>query len=251
MIAAAFAGLCIALLVAYLIPKRMVRLWMRRRVKAAPARQAVAELEASPRSRTKPWLVTHVVIGLAACALVMAHAGVRMPSSPAGALHIGFWLSVLTGVLGGILYVGVPRRLSRLERRSALPEDLHGQRRLLLDRLYRESSGREELVKAIATRVLVPYARSPLGPLALALSGRNLADERLRLRTRIDVMLESRGKDRLEGLEELIKIVVDLRAAPGRLALTFALRGWLPIHIVVVAMTVSLLIVHLLMVVLW
>jgi hypothetical protein len=87
--------------------------------------------------------------------------------------------------------------------------------------------------------------------MALVLSGRTLAEERARLRTRIDVMLESRGKDRREGLDELIKIVVDLRAAPGRRFATFALRAWLPVHIVAVAMTVALLIVHLLMVVLW
>lgn len=192
----------------------------------------------------------HVVVGFIACAAVMAHAGVRLPSSPAGALNLAFWVAVATGCLGGLLYGFVPRRLTKLERSSALPEDLKGRRQTLLDQLYRQSSGREELVKAITGKVLVPYARAPLGSLRLLVSGRTIKQEQSHLRARIDTMLESRGSDRLEGLDQLIETVVDLRAAPSRWALTAGLRGWLPLHIIAAAMASALLLVHIALVVL-
>ncbi len=241
-LAAACAGVCMVLLAGYAIPKRMVRLWMRK---------VDTSMVRVPRSRIRPLLTMHVVVGVLACAAAVVHAGVRLPSSPAGALNLAFWISVATGGLGGLLYFFAPKRLTRLERSSTLPEDLVGCRQTLLDDLYRQSSGREELVKAITAKVLVPYARMPLGSLWLLASGRTIAEERAHLRARIDRMLESRGADRLAGLEQLIEIVVDLRAVPSRRVLSASLRGWLPIHIVAAAMASVLLAVHIALVLLW
>ncbi len=234
------AGVCMSILAGYVIPKRYVRLWMRK----ASAASAVAKPSAQSRSRMKPLLAIHLAVGLLACAAAMAHAGLRVPSTPAGALNLAFWIAIATGCVGTALYVAAPRRLTKLERTSALPEDLVGRRRELLEQLFRQSSGRDELIKAITAKVLVPYARAPLGSLRLLLSGRTIEQERNRLRERIEVMLESRGADRLKGLDRLIETVVDLRAAPSRRALTASLRGWLPLHILAVAMASGLLIVH-------
>lgn len=236
--AAILAALCIALLAAYGVPKRAVKLRMRKKSRSS-----------RPTSRARRQLLLHIAVGFVACATAMAHAGTTTPASPSGALNVAFWLAAVTGLIGGILYFVVPRRLTRIEERSALPEDLKTEKRELLDRLFKESTGRGELVKAIVGRVLVPYSRAPLGPIALLASGRTLDEERRRLRGRIDQMLESRGADRLEGLDALVKTVVDVRAAPGRRALTSALRGWLPLHIMAVATTAVLLVLHIAMVV--
>jgi len=234
------AGLCMIILAGYVIPKRHVRLWMRK----VSATSAVAKPLAQIRSRMKPLLAIHLAVGLLACAAAMAHAGLRVPSTPAGALNLAFWIAIATGCVGTALYVAAPRRLTKLERTSALPEDLVGRRRELLEQLFKQSSGRDELIKAITAKVLVPYARSPFGSLRLLISGRTIEQERHRLRERIEVLLESRGADRLKGLDQLIETVVDLRAAPSRRVLTASLRGWLPLHILAVAMAIGLLIVH-------
>jgi len=117
-------------------------------------------------------------------------------------------------------------------------------------RLHREAAGTSDLVKAIADRVLLPYARAPLGGAALAASGRTLAEEEARLTARIDGALEGRGGDRREGLDRLIRTAVELRALPARRALTAALRAWLPIHIVAAAVVLALLFLHVAMAVL-
>jgi hypothetical protein len=90
----------------------------------------------------------------------------------------------------------------------------------------------------------LPYTKSWLGPLMLAASGRTLREEEQRLRAAIDVKLGGRGKERLAGLEELVKIVVELRAVPAQRALTFALRAGLPVHVVTFAAAIAALVVH-------
>lgn len=236
------AGVCMLALLAYLIPKRFIGLWMRKTLDAETSRQR-------SRSRMRPLLAAHIVVGVAACAVVLAHAGLRVPGSPAGALHLAFWIAALSGLFGAWAYRSIPRRLTRLESGSALPEDLIGRRQTLLDSLYRQSSGREELVKAIASRVLVPYARSPLGGLRLLSSQRTQNAERARLRGIVEEMIASRGTRPLVGLDALIETVVELRALPMRRFLGSMLRGWLPLHIVAIAMASALLVLHVALVV--
>jgi hypothetical protein len=83
-----------------------------------------------------------------------------------------------------------------------------------------------------------------LGPLALLVSGRRLAEEEARLQARIDAMRQGRGQARLSGLAELVRTAVELRALPVRRVLHTLLRGWLPVHIVVSAVTLALLGLH-------
>ncbi|HEU5056830.1 MAG TPA: cyclic nucleotide-binding domain-containing protein [Kofleriaceae bacterium] len=234
------AGLLIAALSAYAIPKRIGR--ARKRSRRDPVRPL-------PRSRTRPHFIAHLALGLLAPAAVLAHAGARLPASPAGALSLAVLAATLLGAFGALAYRVLPRRLTRIERRGALPEDLRGERDLLLARLHREAAGTSDLVKAIADRVLLPYARAPLGGAALAASGRTLAEEEARLAARIDRALEGRGHDRREGLERLIRTAVELRALPARRALTASLRAWLPIHMVAAAVVLALLLAHVAMVV--
>lgn len=242
------AAVGMLVLLSYAAPKRIVGLWMRRRRARSAARRLAeaddARARAVPRSRVRPWLDLHVVIGGLTMAAVLGHAGLRVPAGPSGSLVLAFWLVSVLGGLGAVAYRVVPSRLARLERRGDLPEDLAGERRVLIDRLYAQASGRDPLVKAIAQRVLVPYARAVLGPLALLGSGRRLAEEEARLGARIDAMRQGRGQERLAGLPELVRTAVELRALPLRRALHAGLRGWLPLHIVVSAVALALLGLH-------
>jgi hypothetical protein len=96
----------------------------------------------------------------------------------------------------------------------------------------------------IAERVLSPVARAPLGPIELMVSGRTLREEERRVRATIDRMLEGRGGDRLEGVDDLVRIVVEIRALPARRLLTACLRLWHPAHVVATGMLLGLLLLH-------
>ncbi len=226
-------------LLAYAIPKRRVR---RGRGPASPPGD-----EARPRvrSRVRPQLTLHVVLGFAALALALGHGGPRFGPSSGGALLTALFASGVTGALAALCYALVPRRLSRIERTALLPEDYAAERRELRDRLYGSITGKSELVKKIFEKVLVPYLRAPWGALALVVSGCTLAAEERAVRARIDTMLEGRGAERLAGLEALIRTVVELRALAAARALTLTLRAWLPVHVISVAVVLATLAIHL------
>ncbi len=183
-----------------------------------------------------------MVLGALAPACALAHAGARLPASPGGALMLALALTSLLGVAGAIAYRALPRRLTRLERRGALPEDLPAERDALAARLYREISGTGEAVKAAAAHIVLPYARAPLGGLALALSGRSLAGEEARIQRRIDDALAGRAASTV--VQPILRTAVELRALQSRRILTAALRAWLPLHIVAGAAVLALLLLH-------
>jgi hypothetical protein len=192
-----------------------------------------------------------MLLGGLAMASVLAHSGLSFSNPVAGALAVAFWLCALLGLFGALAYRFIPPRLTRLERGGALPEDLALEARLLSDKLYRTVSGKSELVKTLLDRVLLPYARTPLGPLALLVSGRSLRQEQDRLNGRVQAMLQGRGGDKLEGLDDLLRIVVEQRALPLRRALSFALRAFLPVHVVLSAVLIVLLFAHVAAMVRW
>jgi ferredoxin len=227
-------------LLAYLVPKRGIRIWMRApRWKTSASRPRVASV-------VRPHATLHTVIGVLTMATVLAHA----PWPPAGrasvggALYAAFFLSAFAGCGTGLAYRFLPRYLARLERTAALPEDFAGARRALLDRLYREVTGRSDLVKKIVDKMLLPYATSAFGPIALLLSRRTLREEEEVVRGRIDRVLEGRGAERLAGLKELVRTVVELRSLPAQRLLLAGLRVGLPVHVVTFGVATVLLLLH-------
>jgi hypothetical protein len=147
------------------------------------------------------------------------------------------------GVAAAICYRAIPRALTRLERRGTLPEDLATERDALEARFYRALTGKNDRVKALVDHVVLPYAKSRTGAVALVASGRGLAGEATRLRERIDRAIEGRAIA-AQGLDELIEIAVEMRALPARRVLSKLLRVWPPLHVVAGAAAFALLVVH-------
>lgn len=230
-----FAASAFVLLLGYSAAKRMPRL--------------VARLKIPGFARVL--YVAHVAIGMVLAGITFTHTGVRIPQNGAGALLLSFVAVILTGALGALFNFVLPPRLSRLERTVALPEELATRARDLDERIFEKLSGRTELVKTLFGKVLRPYRRARLGALRLALSGCSLRTEEKRVRARIDALLEGRttqrpsGKsERLAGLDDLVRLVVERRALGAQAVLTRLLRGWLPIHLAATGAAVVLLILH-------
>jgi Fe-S-cluster-containing dehydrogenase component/CRP-like cAMP-binding protein len=237
-IAGVVAAALVVALAGYVIPKRRVR--ARMRVRPASAR-LVGDDRPAPKSRVRPHLIAHLAIGAALPAAVVAHAGLRMPASPGGALAAALAVATAFGALAALAYRFVPRALTRLERTGALPEDLPVEREALEARLYAAITGKSDRIKALADHVVLPYARARFGALALIASRRGLGDEERRLRAHVDRVLAGR---RIDDSDELIRIAVELRALAARRHLSRALRLWLPLHVITAAAAAALLVVH-------
>src|SRR5262249_8218163 len=127
-------------LLAYALPKRRIRLWMKPR-----SREAGGAERNRTASVVRPQLQGHLAIGLVTLGLVLAHARPRPGGGHGSALLTALLVTSLAGGLAAVAYRLIPPRLARLERTAALPEDLVRARQDLLDRLYREASGKSDL----------------------------------------------------------------------------------------------------------
>jgi Fe-S-cluster-containing dehydrogenase component len=228
------AGLGCVALALHSVPKRAVR-W---RMKCHDQGGGAA------RPRLAALVVVHGALGALTVLAVLLHSGLRLPANGGGAVALAFWLTALLGAAGAFAYRVVPRTLARLERRATLPEDLTHERQALLERLEARLSGRDALVKAICQRIVLPHATRWWGGVVLVLSGRSLHDEERVLRARIDALLGGRGAQRLDGLDDVVRLAVELRALPARRALEALLRGWVPLHALLAALLLALLGVH-------
>lgn len=256
------AALSLFGLVAHALPKRVLSLWMRRRIRSSRDRLVDAPTpanESMPRSRVRPFYLAHISLGLLLPGLLLAHAGAGSRADPAAAsLLVLVWTTLLIGLFGAAMHALIPRRLAALERRGALPEDLVHEREHLLDRLQRELSGRSNLVKRLTADFLLTWARAPLGGVSLLLLGRELGDQQARLRAQVDAALPAELRDQprareeaLAGIDECIRICVELRALPARRLANALLRGWLMPHVLLTGALLVALIVHILVVTLF
>jgi Fe-S-cluster-containing dehydrogenase component/CRP-like cAMP-binding protein len=195
--------------------------------------------------RVRPWTIAHLALGTVTLGAVAAHAGARVPPNVAGALQLAFWGTTASGILAAIAYRFAPKVLARLERKGTLPEDLAGETKRLDERTFAELTGKSELAKTIYARVLQPYASSKTGPIALAVSGRTIGEEGRRVRARIDAILAGKDrKDKLAGIDALVRLAVERRALPAVRALGALLRAFVPLHVVATAVVIVLLAAH-------
>jgi hypothetical protein len=224
------AGLVVAVLAGYAVVKR--------------TRLARGKSEVS---RVRPHAVAHMALGTLALGLVAAHVGRHVAPNVAGALLAAFAMASVTGIAAAIAYRVIPRAVSRVERRARLPEDLAPRARELDERAFGALTGRSEAMKAVYARWLAPYARAPLGALALVLGGKRLQGEEKRLRARVESVLGARTAT-LDGLDDLLRLVVERRAIRAQSLLQGLLRVGLPVHVVAVAVTLALLVLHVVLV---
>lgn len=228
------AGFLMLLLLAHGALKRMPALRARLRPRVA---------ERAPRGLAR-FVSAHVLFGVSAMAMVVAHAGQRTSHGVASLLFFVFWLLAASGAFGALCYRVVPPRLTRLERRGTLPEDHPKELEELEQRLYGRLSEQDRAVKELARRVLTPYASAWLGALELVVSGRTPADEEAALSRRIQHLLGGRSSARLAGSEALVQAAVAFRVLAARRLLERALGLWPPLHLALSVLLALLLVAH-------
>lgn len=210
------------------------------------ARGPLAKLRGKvPLSR---WMyIAHVSLGTFLVGVLVAHTGLRVPSNAAGALTLAIALTIATGLVGAFLVKVIPPALSRIERKSVLPEELYLRPKEIDERIFQALSGKSELTKTLYVKTLRPYVRSTFGPLSLLATRRSLREEERALRARLDASMagEKRGDANAStGINDLVRLVVERRAVKAQRLLTWLLRGFVVPHLAVTTAAIVLLFLH-------
>jgi Fe-S-cluster-containing dehydrogenase component/CRP-like cAMP-binding protein len=189
------------------------------------------------------WTQFHMVIGVVGFVAALAHAGFHVTGVFTTLLLVVFALEVATGALGQLIYMTVPRALTRLER--------HGLARLVEDLLEEEQAlqaGITELVQTIPGNKWKPIGRQvEISAGALGDRYRSSYDPQQALEAakgrlgQLNLTIEERGTvDRV--LESRCRLL-DVKA---QLSLHRRLKRWLVAHVATASALVVLLAFHIL-----
>jgi hypothetical protein len=184
-----------------------------------------------------------MVVGALGFFAALAHAGFRVTGLFTTLLMLVFAAEILTGVLGQLIYMTVPRLLTRLERGglAKLIEDLHEEDLAL-------GSGLAELVERSPEEVRKFFA-GPLakeaGPARARLSFKFLPEEHLeRVETRLKREVERLPSKEHATAQRLITDMVRQRDVHGQILCHRLMRAWLVAHIAATGALVVFTTVH-------
>jgi hypothetical protein len=191
------------------------------------------------------WMLAHVYVGAIAGVVLIFHSGPRTGGLLTSLLYVAFDLTILSGVVGFVMYYLAPRIMTRIEGEPLLIEDLEGRRKELLSdvrTILGKSEGwlKEEIRdrvygRFLSTRFLWRQILKREELKALLAQARQEFKERT-TRTATD--------EERELLISAVETAVTLRRVDALLTLHWLLRFWIPMHIVATAVMLALMLVH-------
>src|SRR5262249_13129952 len=206
-----------------------------------PVRRQVYKRRAGP---LRYWLLSHTYAGVIAGVMILLHGGSNIGGPLTAALMISFDLVILTGLLGILLYVVVPRLLTKIEASPLLIDDLvRRQDELKKDLASVLASASPALRKVVEGRVVPRFLsfgflirqfvkREPLGLMISRATGE--------FKSALSQLDEP---DRAK-LERAVESAATLRRVDALVYLHRSLKLWLPPHVVTTSVMLALMLVH-------
>jgi len=189
------------------------------------------------------WTQFHMVVGAIGFVAALAHAGFQVTGIFTTLLLLVFAVEILTGVLGQIIYMVVPRLLTRLERGglAKLIEDLH-EEDLALGKGLAELTERspEEVRKFVDG----PLARAAGGTLSRLVRHYEPEDALHRVEDLLRPAVEKMPGKEQATAQRLITDGMRLRDVHAQITCHRLLRAWLVAHVAATGALVIFLLVH-------
>jgi len=191
------------------------------------------------------WMLAHIYLGTIAGVVLLMHAGSHTGGILTTVLYFTFDVVLLSGVVGMLTYLIVPRIMTRIEGDPLLIEDLMGRREELTaekDEILKQSEGwlKEEIEQRIYPEFLSrsyltrQFTRRESLKALLAEARAQYKDRTTRLAT----------TEERELLLSAVETAVSLTRINALLLLHRSLRFWVPIHVISTALMLALMVVH-------
>ena len=164
-------------------------------------------------------------------------------ASGTSALAIAFWACAGLGAIAAALAKLVPPRLARIERSALLPEEIPEALAHVDARIFRDLTGRSDLLKGLYARVLRPFSSSLVVLASICVRGTSQRVMRERLGDRIRALVGD-ADERLAGLDGLVTSVAERQALRAQRLLGALLRGTSFAHVVLASALAVLVAIH-------
>lgn len=202
------------------------------------------------RGALRYWLLSHTYLGVIAGIMILMHGGSDSGGALTTLLMISFDLVILTGLLGIVLYVIVPRLMTQIEGAPLLIDDLKQRREELKTELAEISaSSSEALRRAIERRIIARFVS--FGYLLRQYVKRETLENLLASAQKefsVDLQAVKNDTDRAT-LQRAIEAAATLRRVDALIYLHRLLKVWLPPHVATTSLMLALMIIHIIQVV--
>jgi hypothetical protein len=212
-----------------------------------PVRRQMYKRRAGP---LRYWLLSHTYLGVIAGVMILLHGGSDAGGLLTTLLMITFDLVILTGVLGIVLYLVVPRLMTRIEGAPLLIDDLKQRREELKTELADIGSSTSESVHRAVNGKIIPRFVS-FGYLLRQYARRESLEDLIASATQefsADMKSLRDDEDR-KRLERAVEAAATLRRVDALIYLHRLLKVWLPPHVATTSLMLALMIVHIIQVI--
>jgi len=211
-----------------------------------PARRRIYTRRAGP---LRYWLLSHTYAGTIAGIMILLHGGSDSGGALTTSLMISFDLVILTGLFGMLLYLVVPRLLTKIEGAPLLIDDLKQRREELRKEIAGIIASAAPPVQSLLTRRVMPRFLS-FGFLLRQYLRREPLEVMIgRAQASFGSSLGRFNPDERARIERAIELAVSLRRVDSLIYLHRLLKVWLPPHVVTTSMMLALLVVHIIQVI--
>ncbi len=197
------------------------------------------------RAMTRVWMEVHLAFGMVAGVTAILHSGPKLGAPIHGAFLIAWELLILTGIVGKLISVYVPRRLTRIEDEALLVEDVAERQKAMRLEIEQLLTDCDDKLVHIVNDVIPKKIKAPdwYGKRRMK---RHDVVESVYKAIDGEGML-ARGEvpaDKKDWLKRMITCLVEEEFLDRMLTYHYVLRAWVPVHVALTTLCFPWLIFH-------
>jgi hypothetical protein len=197
------------------------------------------------RGMTRVWMEVHLAFGMVAGVAAILHAGPKLGAPIHGAFLIAWELLIITGFVGKLLSVAVPKRLTRIEDEALLVEDVVDRQKAMRTEIEQLLQDADEKLVHLVNDVIPAKIKSPdwYGKRRM-----KRADVVEAVYKAIDGEgLVAKGEvpaDKRDWLKRMVTCLVEETFLDRMLTYHYVLRAWVPVHVALTTLCFPWLLFH-------
>lgn len=197
------------------------------------------------RAMTRVWMEVHLAFGMLAGVTALLHSGPKLGAPIHGAFLIAWELLILTGFVGKIIGVVVPKRLTRIEDEALLVEDVVDRQKAMRTEIEQLLADANDKMVHVVNDVIPSKIKSPDWYGKRRMKRSDVVEEVYKA---IDGDgLIAKGEipaDKKDWLKRMVTCEVEEAFLDRMLTYHYVLRAWVPVHVALTTLCFPWLILH-------